>query len=100
MDPTSNLKKQLAIAQQIADNESASQAQIEELAELVIALDRWISKGGFLPESWDEAQHKSIEVSSQCVAMIATSDDNGGNARAERCSLKQGHKGWCTPSYR
>ena len=56
MDPEANLKEQRSIATRIANNEySTAYASIpdaERLAELVIALDEWITKGGFLPRDW------------------------------------------------
>jgi hypothetical protein len=66
MDPTANLKEQLQIAKAIlktwddcnadgtltmAQTEWISN-QSERLAELVMVLHGWITKGGFLPEQW------------------------------------------------
>lgn len=28
---------------------------LEELADLILALDQWLSRGGFLPDRWDTA---------------------------------------------
>lgn len=57
MDPDANLNEQLELAQAIADEdedsdriESAENGQ--RLADLVLALHEWISKGGFLPTAW------------------------------------------------
>lgn len=63
MDPDANLSEQLDLAANILtelDAEGgtrppnyesiANQAQL--LAELVFALDEWITGGGFLPEAW------------------------------------------------
>jgi hypothetical protein len=58
MDPDANLKDQLTLAQRLLRNleaepmVSAEEADVMRLAELVLALDEWIRKGGFLPERW------------------------------------------------
>lgn len=58
MDPTANLAEQLAIAQgviDIADRRDTNDINGRDalrLAELVLALNEWIVKGGFLPEQW------------------------------------------------
>lgn len=67
MDPDKNLQEQLRIAAEIIDDWSDLQkgrcADVDEvaekathLAELVIALDSWLSSGGFLPASWAKKQ--------------------------------------------
>lgn len=59
MDPTENLRKQLVLANKlVAEYHSRTTAVSQEeedaywLAEHVIALDEWISRGGFLPARW------------------------------------------------
>jgi hypothetical protein len=66
MDPMANLMDQLETAKYILktwdncteDGELTYAQQVDvankanELAELVIALDEWISTGGFLPRKW------------------------------------------------
>ena len=71
MDPNENLRKQRALAARIiaiSDNEDApneEQRELEEaaaeLAELVRALDVWITTGGFLPSAWFKAERVSAE---------------------------------------
>lgn len=51
MDPDANLREQRELAQAII-NEEAGAIEAERLAELVLALDEWIDKGGFLPTRW------------------------------------------------
>ncbi len=56
MDPTENLKEQLAIARGILSGYFVSgdlETDADRLAELVYALDTWICKGGFLPKQWE-----------------------------------------------
>jgi hypothetical protein len=54
MDPNANLERQLILAQRIVDsyNEDGLKVDAEELADLVLALNEWIKKGGFLPKEW------------------------------------------------
>jgi hypothetical protein len=56
MDPEANLKEQRELAQALVDTaEDGMQDHghsAVRLAELVLALDEWIKKGGFLPEDW------------------------------------------------
>ena len=49
MDPNACLK---AIRELIAEVSTGSEIDAERLAELVDALDTWISRGGFLPAAW------------------------------------------------
>lgn len=55
MDPDENLREQVEIAKDILLPD-LSDMELEEkavrLAELVVALDEWIRKGGFIPEAW------------------------------------------------
>jgi hypothetical protein len=58
MDPTANLEEQLRIANALVDGDHDHSdphemiADANRLAELVIALDGWITNGGFFPDSW------------------------------------------------
>lgn len=65
MDPNANLEEMLKLAQtiteradgdnEIADDKDAIVDQLvdaERLAELVQAMNEWITKGGFLPSAW------------------------------------------------
>ena len=59
MDPDANLAEQLTIArnlQQMVDDDRQESIEYREdaarLADLVIALNTWISGGGFLPAPW------------------------------------------------
>ena len=63
MDPDANLREQRELAQNIQtawdrDDEPPEfdPTDVARLAELVIALDGWICKGGFLPERWAKNQ--------------------------------------------
>ncbi len=51
MDPNENLKRQRVLVKRILNSLRASE-QSTELAELVEALDQWITNGGFLPKPW------------------------------------------------
>jgi hypothetical protein len=56
MDPTANLQEQRLLAARLveaSDNDRPIREEdIGRLAELVIALDEWISRGGSLPWPW------------------------------------------------
>jgi hypothetical protein len=56
MDPNANLQEQREIVARIEAYRYMNDTPIERdgyrLSELVIALDEWISKGGFLPDAW------------------------------------------------
>lgn len=68
MDPTVNLEEQIRLAAQIQDcpldDRTCSARHLcrdcstaaKRLADLVIALNGWISGGGFLPRRWEEAR--------------------------------------------
>jgi len=56
MDPDANLYEQIALARTINhgfDNvEPIEDFNCARLATLVVELDEWIRKGGFLPQRW------------------------------------------------
>ena len=63
MDPNANLTEQLRLARRImaqwdrSDDETADCESIAtnaaRLAYLVVSLDEWRTKGGFLPQRWE-----------------------------------------------
>lgn len=68
MDPNANLDEQLRLVRRIQElgalaavgaisvlEQSELQAASERLADLVEALDHWITGGGFLPRRWQDA---------------------------------------------
>lgn len=57
MDPTENVKEQLRLARKMlraidGSHEVPDVRDTARLAELVVALNDWLRKGGFLPEGW------------------------------------------------
>ena len=56
MDPNANLREQIALAEKILTSSGATFGDSERLAELVLALDGWIKKGGFVPLDWTPPQ--------------------------------------------
>jgi hypothetical protein len=55
MDPNANLLEQKQIARRLANGDYGDDTAEDlgaRLAELVLALNMWISRGGFLPEDW------------------------------------------------
>jgi hypothetical protein len=55
MDPNANLREQLALSRVIIKDEGEP-SDAYELAELVLALDKWLRNGGFLPDRWEIGQ--------------------------------------------
>lgn len=55
MDPNANLAEQRRIVARVTRGK-ASDGDLDRLAELVEALDGWLSKGGFLPTAWEQGQ--------------------------------------------
>ncbi len=59
MDVDENLREQLELANRIIDRhnggEPADESEVDRLAELILALDEWIRKGGMLPRRWRDA---------------------------------------------
>lgn len=56
MDPDSNLENQIDIANDILNGNVEEEDLADDaaaLAELVVALDEWLRRGGALPSSWD-----------------------------------------------
>ncbi len=51
MDPNANLKEQIEICKRILA-EDVDESDAPRLADLVLALNEWIAKGGFLPSAW------------------------------------------------
>lgn len=53
MDPNANLAEQRRLVAHILSGKKLGyDADAERLAELVEALDEWITHGGFLPKEW------------------------------------------------
>ena len=56
MDPDTNLTEQRELAQAIITDQLGIPPNYEtaarELANLVLALDAWLRRGGFLPTAW------------------------------------------------
>jgi hypothetical protein len=52
MDPNACLKEIRILTEAIVNGGDSDMINCERLAELVEALDGWISKGGFLPADW------------------------------------------------
>lgn len=56
MDPNANLVEQLSLAKFILGfPDLVEEDDYHRLAEFVLALDEWITRGGFLPYHWEKA---------------------------------------------
>ena len=51
MNPTENIKRQLELVQ-LVKTHMATYKDIEELADLITAMDSWMSNNGYLPLTW------------------------------------------------
>lgn len=60
MDPTAALKalRTFTAHRDLLDRSNPAEVAqaLDEVLDLVDGLDQWISKGGFLPKDWDDAQ--------------------------------------------
>lgn len=59
MDPDANLEEQLELANRLVDlvdEVHTSTVDVVRLAELVLAMDEWIGRGGFVPKRWSRRQ--------------------------------------------
>lgn len=58
MDPNTNREEQMELARQLCEGRVGPAAR---LAELVLALDEWLSRGGFPPRAWTAALRRDGE---------------------------------------
>lgn len=60
MDPDANLNEQRRLASRIVErlenDRLVNENDYARLADLVLALDEWICRGGFLPKDWKRNQ--------------------------------------------
>lgn len=66
MDPNANLEEQLRLAARLM-LEDGDDRDALRLAELVKALDAWLTNGGFLPQEWADAHRKPKRDDAQAV---------------------------------
>jgi hypothetical protein len=63
MDPNANLQEQREIVRWLLDineeNADELSKKTDRLAQLVEALDDWLSKGGFPPKAWDPEERRA-----------------------------------------
>lgn len=52
MDPDANWEEQQRLAEGLLRDDGFSPSSALRLAELVLALNEWLEKGGFPPEAW------------------------------------------------
>jgi hypothetical protein len=75
MDPNECMASLLRLANAIADRAIAPGCgDAERLAELVLAIDGWVCKGGFLPKRWEDACRM---LASQPTAEVHGAHDAG-----------------------
>lgn len=52
MDPNATLDRMLSLAALLQDQDDPDPETGAELATLVLAMNDWIARGGFLPAAW------------------------------------------------
>lgn len=52
MDPNANLAEQRRLLRRFRQRNRLTAGEANRLAELVDALDEWLSQGGFMPDAW------------------------------------------------
>jgi D-alanyl-D-alanine dipeptidase len=52
VDPNANLNEQIEIAQRMSEGKERT-GDASRLADLVLALDDWMRRGGFVPRRWE-----------------------------------------------
>ena len=82
MDPNATRAELLRIARSFLapDSDSIDTGDAVRLAELVDELDRWIRRGGFLPERWVHPKpidHRPKVDRSGCHQRVCTCHDDG-----------------------
>jgi hypothetical protein len=64
MDPNATLEELRKLVTKIhtdyqdTEGNGIDQDDADQLASMVAALDRWISRGGFLPKAWNHSNQK------------------------------------------
>jgi len=81
MDPDECLRQLLAIAHSSVLGDDLGENDYMRMGELVEALDGWITKGGFLPARWKQAEPKPIMGCASCLF----NDDGGDNRMCPGC---------------
>lgn len=56
MDPNANLEEMLKLAKRLLEEEDTRSIvhDSNRLSELVLAMDEWMSRGGFPPKKWEK----------------------------------------------
>jgi hypothetical protein len=64
MDPNANLEEQRRLVKLLLDGsittDRARSVSAHRLAELVSALDEWLTHGGFLPRAWERTADRLL----------------------------------------
>ena len=71
MDPNETLSRIRGAVQEHQSGLLLSSDGVDNLVELVAALDEWMMKGGFLPEDWQKAHDADIAALRQAIGRPA-----------------------------
>jgi hypothetical protein len=95
MDVNATLTELRALVARALRTESDSDAP--RIAELVQALDGWITRGGFMPDAWNRDEYNGHANRETWAAALHLSNDEGiyESARdAIRAHVRQSHEDW------
>ncbi len=94
MDPNANLSEMLELAHKV-QNDPYRWMSAERLAELVLALDQWIRKGGAIPDQWLAARIKVMPspIQEPLCGSVRYMMNGEGPTSTHCCILNQGHEG-------
>lgn len=70
MDPNACLERMLEIAREMVNDDNHTSA--DQLAEAVLNLNEWITKGGFLPLAWRHQNDALIEAAKNAAELEET----------------------------
>jgi len=74
MDPDEALRQiRVIVANVLEGNAPDAPPDIDELAELVMGLDNWIVRGGYLPKAWEPSWR--LGLTAMPDGFVAMSDD-------------------------
>jgi len=81
MDPNATLarlREAIADAERAMDPESGSNdaehESLSEITELAAALDEWLSRGGFLPDAWQQSDERDAQYRARAQQLRARLD--------------------------
>lgn len=88
MDPTENLKQQLRIVERISRGD-ATESDHDRLADLILSLHEWITRGGFLPAQWQPTEDRALKATIRAAIKLDRQKDSGHESEAHEAFRQQ-----------